>query len=193
MRRGPLLPAAVLACALLAGCGGNGLPEEPSYEGAAGAVVQRPAGERGEPVELSGTSAEGERVDLAELRGAPVVLNLWYANCPPCRTEAPVLREAAEEYADEGVRFVGINVRNDSAEAVTAFQETYGIEYPSIRDTDGRAALALRGIAPGAPPSTLVLDAEGRVAALASGEVSEEILTGLLDGVLADPGAGAAG
>ncbi|PPK93513.1 thiol-disulfide isomerase/thioredoxin [Kineococcus xinjiangensis] len=192
---GPRRSAVALAAALTvlaAGCGGDdGLPDDLGYEPAERAVVRIAESERGEPLQLSGTSAEGEEVDLAQLRGSVVVLNVWYATCPPCRREAPVLAKLSQEYADEGVRFVGVNVRNDSTEAVHAFQDQYDIAYPSIRDTDGRAQLALRGIVPTAPPNTLVLDAEGRVAAKAAGEVSEETLTALVDEVLA--GGGAAG
>ncbi|GAB7192617.1 TlpA disulfide reductase family protein [Kineococcus sp. NUM-3379] len=189
--RRPLLrlARALAAAVLLAGCGGDDLPPA-GYAAAGEAVVERAPGERGEPLELSGTSAEGERVDLADLRGSVVVLNTWYADCPPCQKEAPVLAAAAREHADEGVRFVGVNVRNDSAEAIAAFQDGHGIDYPSIRDGDGSAQLALRGVAPNATPSTLVLDTAGRVAAVVAGEVEGSTLTALLATVLAE-GAGA--
>ena len=188
-RRSAVALAAALAV-LAAGCGGDdGLPDAPGYVPADQAVKRIAEAERGEPLELSGSSAEGEALDVAALRGDVVVLNVWYATCPPCRSEAPVLAQLSREYADEGVRFVGVNVRNDSTEAVQAFQDQYGIDYPSIRDTEGTAQLALRGVVPTSPPSTVVLDREGRVAAVASGEVSEEVLTGLLDEVLADGGA----
>ncbi|WP_345711245.1 TlpA disulfide reductase family protein [Kineococcus glutinatus] len=137
-------------------------------------------------MELAGTTAECERVDVAALRGTVVVLNVWYADCPPCRVEAPVLQQIADDYADKGVHFVGINTRNDSAEAVRAFQQTFAITYPSIRDSDGSALLALRqrGVSASATPMTVVLDARGRVAALAAGQVEGSTLTGLLDDTL---------
>lgn len=128
-------------------------------------------------------------MDVAARRGDVVVLNVWYAACAPCRAEAPDLAEVSAEYADRGVRFLGINTRDDAAGA-QAFQRTYGIEYPSVLDaTSGAALLSLRGkVPPQAVPTTLVLDAEGRVAARALGRIDGSTLRGLLDDVLAEDG-----
>lgn len=41
------------------------------------------------------TSFDGEPIRLAAYRGLPVVLNFWASWCPPCRAEAPVLRNVA--------------------------------------------------------------------------------------------------
>src|SRR5699024_12453373 len=64
------------------------------------------------------------RSDLASWRGAPVVLNLWYAACPPCRTEAPALQANFERFHDDGVQFLGLNVR-DGVAAADAFSKTF--------------------------------------------------------------------
>jgi peroxiredoxin len=124
-------------------------------------------------------------VDVQVLRPA-VVVNTWYAGCAPCRSEASVLQKASGQYADAGVRVVGINVRDTSPSVVANFQERNGVTYPSIVDADGQAALALRGFAPDATPVTLVLDPRGRVAARVAGEVESSVLDGLLDDVLAE-------
>ncbi|MFZ5869664.1 MAG: TlpA family protein disulfide reductase [Actinomycetota bacterium] len=160
-----------------------------NYVSGDGTVSTVPAAEREEPVELAGTTAEGDQVDVAAWRGDVVVLNVWYAACAPCRAEAPDLAEVSAEYADRGVRFLGINTRDDAAGA-QAFQRTYGIEYPSVLDaTSGAALLSLRGkVPPQAVPTTLVLDAEGRVAARALGRIDGSTLRGLLDDVLAEEG-----
>lgn len=160
-----------------------------NYVSGDGTVSTVPAAEREDPVELAGTTAEGDQVDVAARRGDVVVLNVWYAACAPCRAEAPDLAEVSAEYADRGVRFLGINTRDDAAGA-QAFQRTYGIEYPSVLDaTSGAALLSLRGkVPPQAVPTTLVLDAEGRVAARALGRIDGSTLRGLLDDVLAEEG-----
>src|SRR5690606_15819912 len=84
------------------------------YVSGDGSVVTWVTAERGDPVELSGTAYDGSVIDAAELRGGPVVLNTWYAACPPCRAEAPDLVEIATTYAEQGVHVVGINTRDDA-------------------------------------------------------------------------------
>ncbi|WP_084155261.1 TlpA family protein disulfide reductase [Agrococcus lahaulensis] len=98
-----------------------------------------------------------------------------------CRAEAPVLADLHAEYGDR-VDFIGINVRDGAAQAL-AFEEEFGIEYPSVLDDQSaQGQLAFAGIvAPNAVPSTLILDAEGRVAARVSGAVTDtSILATLL-------------
>lgn len=146
------------------------------YVAGDGSLVQLAPDERGEPVELSGTTLEGEPVDVGDWRGAPVVLNTWYAACGPCREEAPDLVEVSAETAEDGVRFLGINTRDGAAQGL-AFEEEFGVEYPSLLDRDGQGVLALRGeLPPAATPTTLVLDARGRVAARFLGPVDPSTL-----------------
>jgi len=182
-----LAAAAVVATALLAGCssGGDGLPPSSSvgYVEGDGSYSEIPAAERTTTVTLSGTTAEGGTVDLDTLRGKPVVLNLWFADCAPCRAEAPTLEQVATQYAGRA-SFLGINTGRDDADRVLAFQKAHGVTYPSILDDDGSAMLALRGVAPRATPTTVVLDARGRVAAQYAGKIDSTTLGELIDGAL---------
>lgn len=148
-------------------------------------VSEFPAADRGAAVALAGTTLTGERLDVAGLRGKVVVVNVWGSWCAPCRTEAPVLAALSRSYADRGVAFVGVNVKDNRAAAL-AFERSYGIAYPSIEDPDGQAVLALSQYVPAsAVPVTLVLDIEGRVAARVLGAVREATLRALLDSALA--------
>jgi peroxiredoxin len=120
-------------------------------------------------------------------RGDVVVLNTWYAACPPCRAEAPDLVSLAGDYADEGVHLLGIN-GTDDAGAAQAFERTFGVTYPSIADSDGRAIATLQGAVPlQAVPTTVVLDREGRVAARVLGLADGSTLRAMVDDVLAEP------
>ncbi|MFP5335353.1 MAG: TlpA family protein disulfide reductase [Actinomycetes bacterium] len=195
MRR--LVALAAAAALGLTGCTASDALSEQARAGDAknyvsgdGTVTTVAVAERSEPVELTGTTAGGDEVDLADWRGDVVVLNVWYAACAPCRAEAPDLVETAAAYADDGVRFLGINTRDDAAGAL-AFERTYGIPYPSVLDaSSGAALLALRGdVPPQAVPTTLVLDREGRVAARVLGRAEGSTLRGLLDDVLAEEAA----
>ena len=184
--RARLAAAALLAVVAVAGCGGSddGLPDDPGYVAGDGAIVQFDAARRGEPVELAGTTAAGERLDLADLRGSVVVLNVWYATCGPCNREAPTLVDTAKATAADGVRFLGINTDHDDDAQARSYVEKYAVPFPSLDDREGRALLALRGqVPPKAVPSTVVLDRQGRVAARVIGEVKALQLRQLIDEV----------
>jgi len=182
---------AVASLALLAGCAGgtNGSNDtvDQGYQSGDGSTKTWPANDRGDPVALDGTDYEGKVVDLAGSRGGVVVLNTWYAACPPCRKEAPDLVALATGYAGKGVRFVGIN-GTDAAGAAQAFERTFKVPYPTIEDADGRAIAALQGAVPvQAVPTTVVLDRDGRVAARILGLADRSTLRALVDDVLAEP------
>lgn len=190
-RRGLLRVAAAAPLAvLLAACGTDTSDRYASgdsgYVSGDGVSVEIPAAERGEAIAFTGTTFDQEPVDLADTRGEVLVLNVWYASCPPCRKEAPDLQAIHEEYAEKGVSFLGINVR-DAAGPAQAFEERYGITYPSVPDTGAEIMYALRGqVAPNAVPSTLVLDREGRVAARISGAADPSVLRAMIDAVIAE-------
>jgi thiol-disulfide isomerase/thioredoxin len=149
--------------------------------GADGAIAFVPVSGRAAAVNLAGATLVGGRADVAAFRGAPVVLNIWESSCTPCRSEAADLQAAYAELKPSGVGFIGIDHRGDDPAQARAFQRTFGITYPSIADVDGQALLALRGAAPPtATPTTLVLDAEGRVAARVTGPVDRTTLIGLV-------------
>jgi len=54
-------------------------------------------------------NADGERVRLSELRGRPVVVNVWTSWCPPCREEMPALQRVYQDYQERGVLILGLN------------------------------------------------------------------------------------
>lgn len=178
------------AALLLAACGtdtGDRYASGDSrYVSGDGVATEIPPTDRSEPLEFSGTSYDDEQISAADRRGEVLVLNVWYASCPPCRKEAPDLQEIHEEYAEQGVSFLGINVR-DAAGPAQAFEESYGITYPSLPDPDAEIMYSLRGqVAPNAVPSTLVIDREGRVAARISGAADPSVLRAMIDVVMAE-------
>nr|WP_114853830.1 TlpA disulfide reductase family protein [Brachybacterium sp. YJGR34] len=180
----------VTAAVLLAACGTDTSDRYASgdsgYVSGDGVSTEIAAEDRTEAIDFSGTTYDGEEFAVSDHLGEVLVLNVWYASCPPCRKEAPDLQAIHEEYAEQGVSFVGINVR-DAAGPAQAFEETYGITYPSLPDTDAEIMYALRGqVAPNAVPSTLVLDREGRVAARISGAADPSVLRAMIDTVIAE-------
>lgn len=168
-----------MGCSGLPGTGAKG------YISGEGVPVEVEAVDRGNPIELTGDDLDGNPVDLADLRGKPVVVNVWASWCPPCRVEQPDLNEAAAELGDR-VSFVGLNIRDGSEDNALAYVRNYDVPYSSIYSADGSALLAFPGtLNPRSIPSTVVLDAEGRVAASVNGRVpTTQTLLALVDKVL---------
>ncbi|WP_422117643.1 TlpA family protein disulfide reductase [Brachybacterium sp. UNK5269] len=177
----------LVLASLLAACSGSSdaaSQANAGYVSGDGVVVEIPPEGRAAPLEIRGTTYSGDDFDSAALRGAPLVINVWYASCPPCRVEAPALKAVHAEYGSLGVEFVGVNTR-DKAGPAAAFEETFGITYPSIPDPDGAVISSMDGsVSPNAVPTTLILDAEGRVAARITGAADQSTLESLLDAVL---------
>ena len=178
-----MLAALVAAPVLLAGCSGtsavaaSGAGDYQFGRLATGPDGLFPAGERGPAPELVGETLQGEPLDVGSLRGDVVVLNFWADWCGPCRAEAPFLNAVAERTKDEGVRFVGVNVKDDR-NAALAFERVREVTYRSIYDQPGVLLTRFRKVVPQTPPSTLLLDRQGRVAGIFNGGVTEEQLAG---------------
>lgn len=144
--------------------------------------------DRGEAIEFEGTIENGDTVSSDDYRGEVLVVNFWYAACPPCRLEAPDLEALSQQFAPDGVSFLGMNIY-DQAPTAMSFAEEFGVTYPSILDAnDGSVRLTFAGqVAPNAVPTTLVLDQQGRVAARISGVISEpSVLRSMITDVLAE-------
>lgn len=119
----------------------------------------------------------GER-RLADLRGKVVVLNFWASWCEPCRAEAPILQAAHERLAKDDAGTVLGATFNDTDVDSKAFEKEFGITYPSVRDIDTTLAeeYGTRNL-----PETFVLDAQGRVVAVARGQISKDFLDRALE------------
>lgn len=122
------------------------------------------------PDELRGAVADGE-LELAELRGEPVVLNFWASWCEPCAEEAPILEEGWRRFREQVV-FVGLDMQDVTGDAED-FLARYGVTYPNIKDPadDVAAEYGTAGI-----PETYFIDDEGRVVAHAIGVLDERLL-----------------
>ena len=159
-----------------------------NYISGDGAITILAPDSRGEPVVFEGDLDTGGFFSSTEASGDVMVVNFWYAGCPPCRVEAADLEEIHQEYREQGVVFLGVNIL-DQAPTALAFADEFGVTYPSIMDANtGSVRLAFSGtVAPNAVPTTLVVDSQGRVAARISGVLSEpNILREMIEDALAE-------
>jgi thiol-disulfide isomerase/thioredoxin len=175
---------------LVAGC--SSAPAEGTFEfggtGGRTTVVYDPPEARGVLPAVTGESLlePGRPLSSQDVPGQVVVLNVWGSWCGPCRAEADALDQVAVASAPRGVRFLGIDVR-DQREAAADFVRDRGVVYPSIYDPPGRSLLALRGYPRNAVPSTIVLDRSHRVAAVFLTAVLASDLQPVVDRIAAEP------
>lgn len=167
----------------------NQVPED-NYTSSDGAITELAVGNRDEPISFeSSNTSNGATIRSSDYVGAVLVVNIWYAACPPCRFEAPDLAELAAQYADSGVVFLGINVY-DSVAVANSFERDFDIQYPSILDVEtGAARLAFAGqLPPSGVPTTFIVDRQGRVASRLSGAILDRaVFEDMIESVLAEP------
>jgi len=131
-----------------------------SYESTFYQVGQRPKAPA-----VSGTTVTGQRLNLDTYRGKTIVLNFWGSWCDPCRAEAPALGTLARQLQPDGVRFVGVDIR-DEPDSALAFMQNFNVSYPSLNDPNDEIALEFQStVPPSAIPTTLIIDRSGRIAA----------------------------
>ena len=136
--------------------------------------------------DLPRVGLDGERVRLADFEGRPLVVNFWASWCVPCRKEMPALQAAAERLDGE-VAFVGIN-HQDGRSPAAEFEHDVGVRYPSGYDPGGAVA---RDFGVVGLPTTVLVDARGRIVARRLGEVTEDELLALVaDAFDVDTGGG---
>lgn len=127
------------------------------------------------------TTFDGETIQLANLRGHPVVINFWASWCGPCRDEAPRFQSLWERYRDQGVVFLGVTYVDDESDS-RAFIAEYGITYPNAPDVGtviSKEMYFIEGV-----PETFVIDQQGNIVDFFWLLEDEEQLTRTLDRLL---------
>lgn len=149
---------AVAGVALVA-CGG-------SDNGAAGG---------GDATTAAFTAADGTSMTLADMKGTPLVVNMWATWCKPCVKEMPAFDEVAGTV--EGVRIVGVNVADD-AEDAAKFAADLGVSYEQFTDPTGSLsdAFGVTGL-----PATAFIGADGTVVEVHSGAMTADELRARID------------
>ena len=124
------------------------------------------AARAGEPAPaLSLTTAAGDTVDLARLRGRVVYVDFWASWCTPCKRSFPWMNELEARYRDSGFTIVAVNVDKRRDDALR-FLRDVPARFTVVFDAEGKtpAAFDVKGM-----PSSYLIDREGRVAAVEEG------------------------
>jgi DsbE subfamily thiol:disulfide oxidoreductase len=161
-----LLVGAGLAVAVLSSCSSGPVP--------------RVVAERSPLPELRGQSLSGPSVEPSFYQGRVLVVNFWASWCGPCLAEQPALEQVYRQYQAEGVRFVGVNWRDQTA-AAKAWIRRFAVSYPNIFDPSGAlgASFAIAGA-----PDTFIVDRTGTIRWAVFGATSATEFSGLIQRVL---------
>ena len=194
MRPGRAVIALLVSVLVLGGCAANdplaNQVSDDNYTSSDGSITELAVSNRSEPISFeSSNTSDGSTIRSSDYVGSVLIVNFWFAACPPCRYEAPDLAELATEYADRGVQFLGINVYDDVAVA-NSFERDFDIPYPSILDVEtGELRLAFAGeLSPNGVPTTIIVDRQGRVASRLSGAILDRaVFEEMIESVLAEP------
>ena len=109
-------------------------------------------------------------VKLADYRGKLVYVDFWASWCAPCRVEHPLLTQLSK---DKRIRVVGINYKDQPANAVR-FLTQLGNPFAAIgTDGDGRAAIewGVYGV-----PETFIVGRDGTIRYKLVGPITPENL-----------------
>lgn len=154
-------------------------PEQRESEGSPTQLVGDPAPD----VELSNLDGDSINV-LDEHAGEVVILDFWATWCPPCLRAIPDLLAVSDEYADQGVVFYAVNVREGESR-IRPLLDARNWDLPVLLDSAGDVSHAYRA---DALPTTVIIGRDGvvRHVHVGAGSSYREHLTAALEQVLTD-------
>ena len=132
-----------------------------------------PAGLKTSP-DIKLVTIDGEQLQLASLRGNPLLITFWATTCPGCIKEMPHLIELYEELSPQGLEIIGIAMDYDPPNQVLAMRNAKNIPYPIALDIDADAARAFGNVR--LTPTSFLIAPDGRIVFQKLGEMSMEKL-----------------
>jgi thiol-disulfide isomerase/thioredoxin len=104
---------------------------------------------------LAGIDVRGQSVDLAALRGRPVLVHFWATWCPVCRAEQGSIAAIAQDWT-----VIGVALEDTPPAELQAYMDKAGLRFPTLRDAQGEwgYAYGVRVV-----PTSFVIDAAGHI------------------------------
>ena len=125
----------------------------------------------------------GESYTLSKLRGQAVLVNLWATWCPPCRAEMPTIEAMYQEYKDQGLVVLAIDMTyQDDPFEVVPFTQDHNLTFPVLLEETGEVAelYQLRSL-----PSSFFINRDGIISEVViGGPMSEALLRTRIEQIL---------
>ena len=133
--------------------------------------------------DFSLSTIEGEIITLSDLRGHPVLINLWTSWCPPCKAEMPALERVYREYKDDGLVILAVNsTSQDNAADAIGFIQDLGLTFTILFDNDGSVSKQyhLQAL-----PTSIFMNREGIIQEIVvGGPMSEALLRSRIESLI---------
>jgi peroxiredoxin len=113
---------------------------------------------------------DGRKIQLAELRGKPVLITFWATTCRTCIKKTPELKALYNKFRTQGVELIAVAMSYDPPDRILAFSRNNQIPYPIALDLDGSVAMAFDNVQ--LTPTTFLITAEGEIVFHRTGEFS---------------------
>lgn len=136
--------------------------------GALAYVWMSPEGLKRAP-EVALRTLDGKEINLAGLRGKPVLVTFWATSCPGCVKEIPHLIELYRDFAPQGLQLVAVAMDYDPPDHVLAMRDARQIPYPIALDIEGVAARAFGNVR--LTPTSFLIAPDGRIVRQKIGEM----------------------
>ncbi|VEF47569.1 thiol-disulfide oxidoreductase [Bacillus freudenreichii] len=121
----------------------------------------------------------GNTHKLSDYEGEGVFLNFWGTWCKPCEREMPYMENQYQVFKDQGVEILAVNV-GEPEFAINKFVQKHGLNFPILKDKN-KEVLNLYKITP--LPTTILINSEGIITAIESGELPEAKIKGMMESI----------
>ncbi len=156
--------------------------------GAVGYLWFTPSGLKSVP-NVSVDGINGQKLNLAQYRGHPLLVTFWATDCPGCVQEMPHLVKLYNELQPKGFRLVAVAMSFDVLKQVKVMVQERGLPYTVAIDSDGSAAKAFGNVQ--LTPTSFLIDPQGRIVQQKLGDLDFKQLRNRIQTMLGQPEAGA--
>ena len=121
---------------------------------------------------FSARSVDGEKFDNASIKGKVTLLEFWTTWCHYCAAEAPVVEKLSQEFKDQGLTVLAVNV-GESKKTVKKYLEQHPRTCRVVLTEDTNLAAMYQATV---YPIYVVIDREGNVVRTQRGAGGERAL-----------------